>query len=144
MFQCVLQWRLLNSLPQNLSCSAFKLSFVALAFLNFSGTSAYGRSMDHGGQEWNYDRVDVEGRQGGGGAGESLNRSRLSLFMGQRIFSLARTVQNIHANRRQGLLCAPRPPQLRVDMRNLEMEQFQASGTLEFVMIFAVFQHFFA
>ena len=56
MFQYVLQWRLLNSLLQNLSYSAFKLSFAALAFLDFSGMSAYGRSMDRGGsQERNYD-----------------------------------------------------------------------------------------
>jgi len=36
-------------LLQNLNCSAFKLSFAALAFLDFLGTSAYGRSLDGGG-----------------------------------------------------------------------------------------------
>jgi len=46
MFQCDFRWRSPNNLLQNLNCSAFKLSFAALAFLDFFGTSAYGRSLD--------------------------------------------------------------------------------------------------
>ena len=49
MVQCDFRWRSPNNLLQNLNCSAFKLSFAALAFLDFLGTSAYGRSLDGGG-----------------------------------------------------------------------------------------------
>src|SRR5258708_3758273 len=78
MFQCVFRWRSPNNLLQNLSCSAFKLSFAALAFLAFLGASAYGRSLDGGGwisrfgllppaETESFRRmtgVDVEGRRG--------------------------------------------------------------------------------
>jgi len=49
MFQCDFRRRSPSNLLQNLNCSAFKLSFMALAFLDFLGTSAYGRSLDGGG-----------------------------------------------------------------------------------------------
>ena len=78
MVQCAFRWRSPNNLLQNLSCSAFKVSFAALAFLDFLGASAYGRSLDGGGWISLFGRlppaetesfllmtgVDVEGRRG--------------------------------------------------------------------------------